>query len=374
MKVLIAPDKFKGSLSAEEVCDAVQLGIHSWSPNAEITAIPMADGGEGTCRVLTLLSAGKFVRVKASDPIGRLIDAQYGISPDNGTAFIEMASTSGLTLLQKNERNPAYTSSVGTGQLIAHALDSGVKRIILGLGGSATNDCGIGMATALGISFKDANGSPVVPVGKNLSSIETIALNNLHPKLKSVQFTVLGDVTNVLYGPQGAAKIFAAQKGADAGTIQMLDEGLMHFANVVQRSFNVDLNFPGAGAAGGMGGGAKFFLNADFESGIDFIIRFSSLEEKIKESDLIISGEGKVDGQTLSGKVIYGIGKICKRYTKPFWVITGTKELEADQIARMGISRLITLVDSLHPLEKALRDAKILIADKIQEQFRSNQW
>jgi glycerate 2-kinase len=373
MKILIAPDKFKGSLSAEEVCDAVQVGIHKWAPQMGVTAIPMADGGEGTSRVLTLLCNGKFVYVKASDPIGRLIDVRYGISPDHGIAFIEMASTSGLTLLQKNERNPAYTSSVGTGQLIAHALDAGVKRIILGLGGSATNDCGIGLATALGISFKDANGSPVFPIGKNLSLIETIELNNLNPKLKSVHFTVLGDVTNVLYGPQGAAKVFAAQKGADSKTIQMLEEGLMHFASVVQRNFGVDINFPGAGAAGGMGAGAKFFLNADFESGVDFIIRFSSLEERIKESDLVISGEGKVDDQTLSGKVIYGIGKICKRYAKPFWVITGTNELDPDQIASMGISRMITLVDSSHPPEKALRDAKILIADKILEQFRLNQ-
>jgi glycerate 2-kinase len=370
MKILVAPDKFKGSLAAEEVCNAVALGIRDADPAAIITTVPMADGGEGTSRILTTLANGIIRNVVAEDPLGRRTQGWYGISNDKSEAYIEMSCVSGLSLLPQLERNPAYTSTVGTGQLILAALSENVKRIVLGIGGSATHDLGIGMASALGARFLDKDHQPVQPIGKNLGLIRTIDLSVLHPGIQDTEFIVLCDVSNPLYGDRGAARIFAHQKGADDETVQQLEDATIQFSALVKESFQKDLNFEGAGAAGGMGAGAAFFLNAKVESGIEFILRHASIEKIIRDSDLIISGEGKADNQTLSGKVVSGISGLCLKYSKPFWLVTGINCLAADEQQKLGISRIISLVNSGIDQELAMKDSFRLIREQIRKEFR----
>jgi glycerate 2-kinase len=370
MKVLVAPDKFKGSLAASEVCSAVASGIRDADPSAVITTVPLADGGEGTSRILTTLAHGVIKKVIADDPLGRRIEGWYGISQDGSEAYIEMACVSGLALLSQHERNPAYTSTVGTGQLILAALSENVKRIVLGIGGSATHDVGIGMATALGGKFLYENKIPVQPIGGNLEFVNSIDLTGLHPRIQETEFIVLCDVSNPLYGEDGAARIFAPQKGADEQTVQRLEKGTMQFSGLVKRWFDKDLNFAGAGAAGGLGAGANLFLNARVESGIEFILRHASIEKFIRDSDLIISGEGKTDHQTMSGKVVSGISKLCLKYSKPLWVIAGINCLTADEQQKLGISRIIGLVNSGIDPEVAMKNSFKLIREQIRKEFR----
>jgi glycerate kinase len=255
--ILIAPDKFKGSLSARQVCEAITEGLLEINSALNIVAVPLADGGEGTCDLLTEFSGGSAIRMTVLDPLFREIKTEYGISGDGSTAFIEMAKASGLQLLKPNERNPLITSTFGTGQLIVDALDRKVNKIVLGVGGSATNDAGMGMAEALGFRFLSSKKEKLKPVGQNLIQVDTVAGVHTHPRLRDCEFTVLYDVQNPLYGKQGAASVFARQKGASAADIERLDQGLVHFAEAVLKQFSMDINFPGAGAGGGLVAGAK---------------------------------------------------------------------------------------------------------------------
>lgn len=366
MRILVAPDKFKGSLTALQACEAIREGIHRAKPDYEVTTLAFADGGEGTCDLLTRLSAGRKVSMRVLNPAFKAIECEYGISKDGSTAFIEMARASGLQLLAPGERNPMNTTTIGTGQLIADALNKGVARIILGVGGSATNDGGIGMASSLGFEFLSANGEKLLPVGKSLRRIASITERNIHPRLRSVAFSVIFDVRNPLVGPDGAAHVFARQKGASASDIELLDEGLRNLAAVIGKQFHIHIDFPGAGAGGGLGGGARLFLNAAFQPGIDFIIHYAHLDEHVRSCDLVITGEGKMDNQTLSGKVVMGIARVAAQHGKMCVAFCGSSELDADQVKNIGLSEVIELRDTAHSEEVAIRDAYSLLAAKAE--------
>jgi glycerate 2-kinase len=369
MKVLITPDKFKGTLDAIKVCQAIQEALHESGMKYDVQAIPMADGGEGTCDMLTEFSKGRKVKLRVLDPFFREIEAAYGISGDGTIAFVEMATASGLQLLKPEERNALLGTTYGTGQLIGHALDQGVKSVIMGVGGSGTNDAGIGMAQALGARFNDSTGKKLEPIGKNLRDIHSIDMSKLHPRLKEVSFTAICDVSNPFYGPQGAAHVFGPQKGADAEAVKFLDEGLRNFALIVRNQFGLDINFPGAGAGGGLGGGAKVFFNVIFQPGIQFITEFIGLERLVQLSDVIITGEGKMDEQTLSGKVVKGMADLALKYSKPLFVVVGKNELNSEKISSLGIKKIATLVNGKTTDAEAFLSTYSLIKKRTAEEI-----
>ncbi len=362
MNVLIAPDKFKGSLTALDVCDIMQSAIRENYPEHEVAVVPLSDGGEGTAELLTLHSKGEFIQLPVYDPLMRQIESGYGMSGDAKTAFIEMARASGLQLLTLGERNCLITSTYGTGQLIKDALDKGVEHIVMGVGGSATNDAGAGMARALGYILHGDYGT-LSGVGADLVKLRHIDGNGAHPRIISVAFTVLCDVDNPLYGPQGAAYVFGKQKGASAEEIELLDKGLRNFA-MITRSMNCEPDFPGAGAAGGLGAGARVFLNAHVKKGIDYMVAFTGLEQQIEKADIVISGEGKIDNQTLSGKVVKGVADLARKHKKKFITVSGALDLTGTQIETLGIAQAITLSGQDVDEQSAIRDARLLLRKK----------
>ncbi|MBL0742761.1 glycerate kinase [Chryseolinea lacunae] len=367
MTILFAPDKFKGSLNALQVCQAMEEGLRQGGIDFHALSIPLADGGEGTGEILTHYSNGQRVTCSVLDPLFRPVKATYGISGDGTTAFLEMASASGFLLLQPEERNALYTTTYGTGHLIRHAVDQGVKNIVLGIGGSATNDGGMGMAEALGVVFYDARGERLLPVGKNLIHIDRIDTTNLEPAVKEVLFTALCDVSNPLYGPEGASYVFGPQKGADAEALKTLDDGLRNFAAVVQRQFGVDINFAGAGAGGGIGAGAKVFFDIRFQSGADFVMDFVKLDEKVAQSNMVFTGEGRVDHQTLYGKVVKRVADLAVKYEKPLFVVAGTADLTPEELHRLGAVKVVALVNAKTDKNEAMARAFSLIGQRIKE-------
>lgn len=369
MTILVAPDKFKGSLDAIKVCQAIEEGLRESGKELRVRSIPMADGGEGTCDMLTEFSKGKKIKMQVLDPFFRSIAGEYGISGDGKTAFVEMATASGLQLLKKEERNALLGTTYGTGQLIASALDRGVTSIIMGVGGSGTNDAGIGMGAALGAIFYDAFGNPLKPIGQNLKAIQSIDIGNLHPRIKEVTFTAICDVSNPFFGVNGAAYVFGPQKGASPEVVQFLDDGLRNFATVVNSQFGLDINFPGAGAGGGLGGGAKVFFNIQFQSGIQFIMDFIGLEELVMQSDLIITGEGKMDEQTLSGKVIHGVAELSRKYGRPLVVLVGKNELSDEKTSFLGVRKVVALMDGKTPESEAFRQTYSLIKKRVKDEI-----
>lgn len=334
----------------------------------------MADGGEGTASLLTAHTHGTWVTTVVSDPLFRKMQAGYGISGDGSTAFIEMSQASGLQLLSKEERNPLNTSTYGTGELIANALDRGVRKIVLAIGGSATNDAGIGMAAALGVKFLDKSGNELQPVGKNLIHLHTIAEGPLKLKLKNTELMVLCDVTNPLTGIDGAAYIYAPQKGADPAMVKALDQGLQNFARVVEKETGMSMEFPGAGAAGGLGAGAKVFLKASFQRGVDYIMNELQVPEHIIQANLVITGEGKMDEQTLAGKVIAGIATLANHHHKPVIAVVGKNELADDRIKSLHLSQVISLVNNETSPTEAMANPVKLIQQRIQEVLNLNEY
>lgn len=364
MYILVAPDKFRGSLEASEVCQSISEGIRLAYPDAEIVNIPLADGGEGTTRILTERSDGKFVTAVVHDPLGRYIEAEYGISGDGTTAFIEMAAASGLNLLKPFEQNPLLTSTIGTGELILHAIEAGVKEIILGIGGSATTDAGIGMAYALGYEFFDENKEAIAPTGENLSRIKLISSEKISQKLKSIRFTVACDVTNPLYGELGAAYIYGPQKGASKTMVSQLDQGLRNIASVAAETFGYDISEkPGTGAAGGLGAGALWFLDAALREGVGIVMERCNIENHIKNADLVITGEGKVDEQTLSGKVVKGLADLCQKYQVPLAVVCGTLMITSKETKAAGITYAVSALNRPMTLAQAEDEAYSLVRD-----------
>ena len=304
MKVIIAIDSFKGSLTSIEAGEAAKEGILNLHPNWQIDLIPIADGGEGMLSVMLNAVGGKIHTLTAHNPCMEPIPTEYGISTDGSTAFIEMATISGLPLIREEQRNPMQTTTYGTGELIRDALEKGCTRFIVGIGGSATNDAGMGMLQALGFRFLDAGGNSLGQGGEMLGKVVHICTQKVHPSLKNAHFIVACDVKNPFYGSEGAAHVFARQKGADDAMIAELDKGMQHFAQVTQEVTGKDIaHVAGSGAAGGLGGGMMAFLNAELKSGADLLLDLCRFEERIQDANLIITGEGRMDRQSLMGKI-----------------------------------------------------------------------
>ncbi|MCE6991599.1 glycerate kinase [Dyadobacter sp. CY323] len=364
MNILIAPDKFRGSLEAAQVCRAVEEGVLLAFPDANVTSLPLADGGEGTSEILTRQAGGARISATVSDPLGRRVIADYGLSKDGETAFIEMAAASGLALLQSNERNPLLTSTFGTGELIKDALDRKVKKVILGIGGSATTEGGIGMAAALGCRFYDQNGQLLSPNGQSLSLIHSIDISDIDKRVDDTEFIVACDVTNPLYGSWGAAYVYGPQKGADPAMVEILDEGLKNLAKVASAAFGTDVSDePGAGAAGGLGAGCMWFLHAVLKDGVSIVMEQSNMSSLVEQADLVITGEGKVDEQTLNGKVVKGLADLCGRYQVPLAVICGTLQITPEQCRDAGMTYAISVLNRPMNLETAQREAFVLVKD-----------
>lgn len=358
MKFVIAPDKFKDSLSGFEFCDAVEEGIKKALPKAEILKLPLADGGDGTMDVVSHYIEAKKITCTVNDPLFRPIKATYLYSEKNQIAYIEMSEASGLRLLNKEERNCMQTTSLGTGELISHAIGLGAKEIILGIGGSATTDCGIGMAAALGYGFYDNDGKPLVPIGKNLIHINTISLDTKKNQIKEVKFKVACDVTNPLFGKNGAAFVYAEQKGASKEEIAQLDAGLKNMATIIKNQFKIDSqNILGAGAAGGMGAGTSVFLNATLTSGIELVKNLVAFDTQIKGADWIITGEGKLDGQTLSGKTIDGVLNSAKKRNIPVAAFCGAMEISISEQKEFGLDYAVSIVQGVTNLDNAMTNA-----------------
>ena len=356
-KIILAPDKFKHTLSATEICRIETEEILKLIPEAEVVSFPMADGGEGTLDLLTSTIGLDQVMVEVSDPLFRPIMGRYGISKDGQNAYIEMALASGLDLLSPQERNPMLTSSFGTGQLIAHAMDAGVQKVHLFIGGSATNEGGMGMASALGFRFYDEQGRQLTGSGQELSRVHSWDGDGVHHRLPHTQFVVATDVKNILLGEQGATYTFGAQKGGSIDQLRLLEEGMVNFAEQSTRQMEQSYaSVPGAGAAGGLGYGALAFLGAEIRSGIDLLIEVTGLADALVETQLIISGEGNLDEQSTQGKVVDGIGRLAKSKNVPFGVICGGLELSDEQLSAANISLHKSLVEVSGSLEAALKE------------------
>nr|WP_298995317.1 glycerate kinase [uncultured Allomuricauda sp.] len=354
MKFVLAPDKYKGSLSGEEFCDAVESGLLKVFPEARVLKKPLADGGDGTLEVVKHYLNAEIVSTTVKDPLFREIKSGYLFSKEKGVAFIEMSEASGYKLLSKTELNCMNTTSLGTGELIKDALERGARQIVLGIGGSATNDGGIGMAAALGYQFLDSDRNEIKPIGKNLSTISHIDSANVHPKLEGVDFKVACDVKNPLHGKEGAAFVYGPQKGATPENVVTLDKGLQNFAKVVHKEYGLDVQgIQGAGAAGGMGAGAVVFLKASLASGIDLIKEMAQFDEAIQGSDWIITGEGQLDKQTLSGKTIAGVLQAAKKYQIPVAAFCGSVSVSIEDLETMGLDYVTSIINQPGTLQEA---------------------
>ena len=359
MKIVIAPDSFKESLTALEVANAIEAGFKQIYPDVEYVKVPMADGGEGSVQSLVDATDGELVEVQVTAPLGNPITGFLGISGDQQTAFIEMAAASGLHLVPLEQRNPLKTTSYGTGELIKKALDLGVKKILLGIGGSATNDGGVGMLQALGVSFKNCNGQEISWGGGALSQIDRISTENLDPRLAEVVFEVACDVNNPLCGTTGASAVFGPQKGATPAMVAELDNGLTHFAHQVEQQLGIRIaDKPGAGAAGGMGGGLLLLPNAQLKAGVQIIIDATKLAEHIKDADLVITGEGRMDAQSIAGKTPIGVARVAKQFNKPVIAIVGCLREDYQVVYQHGIDAVFPIIRNLGSLSETLAKGK----------------
>jgi len=370
MKIVIASDKYKGSLSATEVCRVIGKTIKEIGPDIEVILSPMADGGDGTVETLVESLDGKFVELEVKGPLGEPVKARFGMI-GNGTAVIEMASASGLVLVPAGRRNPMETTTYGTGELILKAIDMGSKKIIVGIGGSATNDGGMGMAQALGYRLLDSSGDPLGFGGKELVRLSSIDDTGINSKLLSTTIEVASDVDNPLYGKKGAAYVYGPQKGAGPEMVEDLDEGLKNYAQIVARDLKKDIaGLPGAGAAGGLGAGLAAFAGGVLKPGTDIVIETTGLEDKIKDADLIITGEGAMDDQTFYGKSAYGVAKLALKYSIPVITINGSVLSDRNNINEKNSSLFsgnFSIINRPMTLEEAIRDAEELLSGAAAE-------
>ena len=354
-KITVAIDSFKGSLSSHEVACAFERGFRCEFPRAEVCKVSVADGGEGTVEALVQTLGGEEVRIVASDPLMRGVEVRYGIVDGGRTAVMEMSAASGLPLLAPEERNPLKTTTYGTGEMIADALARGCRKFLVGIGGSATNDAGVGMLRALGFRFLDAEGQELVGGGEILDKIATIDDSGALEALHEAEFVVACDVTNPLYGPEGAAYVFAPQKGADAAMVEQLDGGLRNFAEVVKRYNGEDVaSLQGAGAAGGLGGGFKALLGARLERGIEMVLGAMRFDDIIAGSDLVVTGEGRLDSQTVMGKTPSGVLRAACKQGIPCIAIGGAIEY-CKELAESDFAALFPVVSGPVSLERAMQ-------------------
>lgn len=362
-KIVIAPDSYKESLSALEVAQAVAAGFREIFPDAEYVLVPVADGGEGTVDAMVAATGGRRERVTVGGPLGEPVEAFYGLTGDGRTAVIEMAAASGLALVPPARRNPLVTSSRGTGELIRAALDAGARRFILGIGGSATNDGGAGMVQALGARLLDAQGRDIGPGGGALAELERIDVSGLDARLAECRIEVACDVDNPLTGARGASAVFGPQKGATPAMVQALDANLARFARIVERDLGVAVEAaPGAGAAGGMGAAMMAFFGATLKPGIEIVTAAVDLDGHVRDADLVITGEGRIDFQTVHGKTPIGVARVARRHGKPVIGIAGSLGAAVGVVHEHGIDAVFSVLNRPCTLDEALRDAAANVA------------
>ncbi|MEC5306151.1 glycerate kinase [Bacillus thuringiensis] len=359
MKVVIASNSYKESLKAIEVCEAIERGFRAIFPNAQYVKIPIGDGGEGTVESLVDATGGRIISISVTGPLRESVQAFYGVSKDKKTAFIEMAAASGLQHVPVEKRNPLITTTKGTGELILHALNQGAEYIILGLGGSATNDGGAGMLAALGVRFINDKGEVIDPSGGTLHSIVAIDFSQMDPRLKGVKIEAACDVDNPLVGMQGASFVFGRQKGANIEMMKELDENLKHYANILKRYVSSDVSeIPGAGAAGGMGAAVISVLKGDLRRGIEIVLDYTNFDKHIEDADLIITGEGRIDEQTAYGKAPVGVAGRAKRFSVPVIAIGGSVSSDYSAVYEKGIDAVFSITTRPMTLEEAYRVAE----------------
>ena len=368
MKIVIAPDSFKDSLSAEKVADAIAAGLADVMPHAQLVKCPMADGGEGTVEAIVAAGNGQLRRNHVQGPLGAPVEAHWGWLPDSHTAIIEMAEASGLQLLKPEQRNACITSTFGTGELIKAALDAGARRVILAIGGSATNDAGAGALQALGLGLFDAQGNSLPRGGLALAHVARIELSGLDPRLAEVRFEIAADVNNPLCGEHGASAIFGPQKGASAEQVQLLDQALGHFADHCANVLPKDVRHePGSGAAGGLGFAAKAFFGAQFRAGVEVVAELVGLAEAVKGADLVITGEGRFDAQTLRGKTPFGVASIARAEGVPVVVLAGTLGEGYQALYEHGINAAFAIASGPMTLQDACARAAPLLTDRARD-------
>lgn len=357
--IVLAPDSFKESMTAKEVCLAMEKGIKKVNNKIKCIHVPMADGGEGTMQSLIDATKGKVYSIKVVGPLSNEVEAEYGILGDGEVGVIEMASASGIQLVPKEKRNPLITTTYGTGQLIKACLDKGVKKILIGIGGSSTNDGGAGAMEALGARFLDEAGREIGFGGGSLGKLKKIDLSNFDERLSKVEIEVACDVNNPLCGKNGASNVFGPQKGATKEMIDILDENLRRYAEIIKTQLKKDvINVPGAGAAGGLGAGLVAFLDGKLKKGIDLVIEYSGLEEKIKLCDIVFTGEGSIDYQTKFGKTPIGVARLAKKYDKLVIALAGKVGDNIDDLYENGIDSIFGIMRGITSIEEALHDGK----------------
>ncbi len=360
MKVVIASDSFKGSATSLEVATAIERGILKADKNVKFVKFPVSDGGEGLIEVIESLSGYTKKTITVNDPLFNKIQASYASNTD--TAFIEMAAASGLPLVPMNKRNPLNTTTFGTGELIKDALDNRAKKLVIGIGGSATNDGGIGMLCALGAKFYDSDNNELSPIGKSLNLISKVDFSSFYKNLKDVEISVACDVDNPLCGENGASYIYGPQKGADEETVEFLDKSLKKFSKVVCKE--KEALEAGSGAAGGLGFALKAFLNAELKSGIELVLSAIGFEEAVSDADLVITGEGKIDGQSKRGKVPVGVAKLAKKFNVPVIALAGDIGKGTESLYDLGIDGIVSTTSRAMPLEEAMKHSLELTEDE----------
>ncbi|RBM40555.1 glycerate kinase [Vibrio tarriae] len=364
MKVVIAPDSFKESLTAKQVCDSIQAGLARVWHDAKFVTIPVADGGEGTVQSLVDATQGRLVEVIVMGPQGKRVEAFYGMLGDNQTAVIEMAAASGLHHVPVAQRDPKLTTSFGTGELIRHALDQGVTKLIIGLGGSATNDGGVGMLAALGAHFTNADGDPIQLTGGGLRELSNIDLQDFDPRLQHCDLLVACDVNNPLCGDKGASAVFGPQKGATPEDVELLDGALQQFGLLTEKvTGKAVLQSAGAGAAGGMGAALLAYTQARLRPGIEIVLETVQLAHQVSDADLVITGEGRIDSQTVHGKTPMGVAKVAKRFDVPVLALCGCTGDNYQAVYQCGIDAVFAAVPRAMSLEDALKESDFNLAD-----------
>jgi len=360
MKIVIAPDSFKESLTAMQAADAIEAGMRTILVDAEFVKVPMADGGEGTVQSLVDATCGKVIRLQVTGPLGKQVDAFFGMLGDGKTAIIEMAAASGLTHVPREERNPLITTTYGTGELILAAINLGAERIVVGLGGSATNDGGAGMAQALGAKLLTVSGEEIGYGGRELAYIEQIDLSQIDKRIGQIQFIAACDVDNPLIGERGASAIFGPQKGATPAMVDQLDRNLAQYAmKLTEATGKQFVDVSGAGAAGGMGAAMLAYLNAELKRGVDIVTESVDLAKQMEGADLVITGEGKIDHQTVFGKTLMGVTMTAKKQEIPVIAIAGMLALGSEVVHELGIDAVFSIVPGVTSLEEALKDAEM---------------
>ncbi len=371
MRIILAPDSYKGSLSASKAAEIMARAGRKVFPGGDFIQLPLSDGGEGLVDSLVKATGGEILYKEVVGPIGETVQAFWGVLGNKSTAVIEMAAASGLLLVPKEKRNPLVTTTYGLGELIKTALDAGCTKLIIGIGGSATNDGGGGMAQALGVKLLDGGGNNLPWGGKALSSLENIDVSGLDPRLKNTEIVVACDVDNPLTGPQGAAYVYAPQKGATKEMVGQLDEALKHFSNIIFRELSIKVdNVQGAGAAGGLGAGLMAFLNGRLTSGMQLVMDIVEMERHLTNCDLVLTGEGKLDGQSVFGKVPVGVARKAKEYGIPVVAIAGSVAQEVKNLHREGITAYFSIINAPMTLQEAIDNAEDLLEEATLQVLR----